>query len=92
MMMVFNVYVLRGWIHGFQNRVLPGLMRRYETLLRWLLQGSRPAWMFASLFGLFIISILALAIRKPATPFFPSGDPHFVYVYLKMPVGTKINY
>lgn len=22
-------------------------------------------------------------------PFFPSGDPHFVYVYLKMPVGTS---
>ncbi len=88
-LMVFNSYVLKDLIHSFQNRVLPGLMRRYETLLRWLLQGTRPAWMFASLFGLFIISLIALTVRKPAMPFFPSGDPHFVYVYLKMPVGTS---
>ena len=24
--------------------------------------------------------------------FFPSGDPNFIYVYLKMPVGTDVNY
>src|SRR5215204_2325425 len=64
-------------------------MRRYENLLRWLLMGTRPAWMFASLFLLFIISIVALGIRNNPKPFFPSGDPNFIYVYLKMPVGTS---
>ena len=88
-LMVFNAYVLKGLIYSFQNKILPGLMSRYEKLLRWLLVGSRPGWIFASLFGLFIISIIAIAVRKPAMPFFPSGDPHFVYVYLKMPVGTS---
>ncbi|HEY0355273.1 MAG TPA: efflux RND transporter permease subunit, partial [Flavisolibacter sp.] len=89
LLMIFNAYVLKGLIYTFQNRVLPGLMRRYETLLRWLLKGARPAIMFASLFGLFLVSIVALYLRSPAAPFFPSGDPHFVYVYLKMPVGTR---
>lgn len=89
LLMIFNAYVLKGLIYTFQNRVLPGLMRRYETLLRWLLKGARPAKMFASLFGLFLVSIIALYLRSPAAPFFPSGDPHFVYVYLKMPVGTR---
>ena len=89
LLMVLNSYVLRDLIHSFQNRLLPGLMRRYERLLRWLLQGNRPGWIFASLFGLFLISLIGLMVRKPAMPFFPSGDPHFVYVYLKMPVGTK---
>lgn len=89
-LMVFNVYVLRDVIYRFQHRTLPGLMTRYERLLRWLLQKRRPAWMFASLFGLFFVSVLALfVIRKPDAPFFPTGDPHFVYVYLKMPVGTS---
>jgi len=89
LLMVFNSYVLKGVINSFQQRLLPGLMRRYEVLLRWLLVGKRPALMFASLFGIFLFSVAAIALRKPATPFFPSGDPHFVYVYLKMPVGTS---
>ena len=88
-LMVLNVFVLRDIIHYFQERILPSLMRRYENLLRWLLMGTRPAWMFASLFVLFIISIVALAIRNNPKPFFPSGDPNFIYVYLKMPVGTS---
>jgi len=88
-LMVFHSYLLRDWIHSFQHRVLPGLMTRYERLLRWLLVGSRPAWMFASLFLLFIVSLVALGIRNNPKPFFPTGDPHFVYVYLKMPVGTS---
>jgi len=89
LMMVLNNYLLRGLIHSFQERVLPGVMRRYESLLRWVLVGRRPVLMFASLFGLFIISFLGIAIRNNAKPFFPSGDPHFVYVYIKMPVGTS---
>ena len=88
-LMILNAYVLRDVIHYFQERILPGLMRRYERLLRWLLLGYRPVWMFASLFGLFIISVIARGIRNNPKPFFPSGDPNFVYVYLKMPVGTS---
>jgi multidrug efflux pump len=86
---VFNRYVLRNAIHFFQERLLPGLMTRYEKLLRWVLVGTRPAWIFASLFGLFILSVIAIAIRKPDTPFFPSGEPNMMFVYLKTPVGTN---
>jgi multidrug efflux pump len=88
-LMILNAYVLRDVIHYFQERVLPSLMRRYEKLLRWLLLGKRPVWMFAALFGIFIISVVALVVRNNPKPFFPSGDPNFIYVYLKMPVGTS---
>jgi multidrug efflux pump subunit AcrB len=30
-----------------------------------------------------------LIARNNPKPFFPSGDPNFAYVYLKMPIGTK---
>lgn len=91
-LMVFNAYVLNDVIHRFQNRFLPGLMARYEKLLRWILQGKRPVRAFYSLFGLFIVAVGLLVASvmsgRTKSTFFPSGDPNFVYVYLKMPVGT----
>jgi multidrug efflux pump subunit AcrB len=33
-----------------------------------------------------------LMLRGNGQTFFPSGDPNFVYVYLKMPVGTDVKY
>jgi multidrug efflux pump len=87
---VFNVYILKDVIHYFQGKLLPRLMNAYERLLHWLLKGYRPMWAFISIFFLFLFSLWALIMRKPDFPFFPSGDPNFIYVYLKMPVGTKV--
>jgi multidrug efflux pump subunit AcrB len=89
LLIILNSYVLNDIIHVFRERLLPNLMNKYEKLLKWVLKGKRPGWMFASLFGLFIVAIMALMARKPAAPFFPSGAPNFIYVYLKLPIGTK---
>src|SRR5258706_5238024 len=71
-------------------------MNRYEKLLRWVLKGKRPVWAFVSLFGVFALAFIALmvsiSIGRTKSTFFPSGDPHFVYVYLKLPVGTDVKY
>src|SRR5688572_17025110 len=91
-LMVFNAYVLNGVIHAFQKRVLPALMNNYEKMLRWVLKGIRPVVMFASLFLIFILSVVFLMMRGNKTTFFPSGDPNFIYVYLKLPVGTDVKY
>jgi multidrug efflux pump len=91
---VLNRYVLRDSIYYFQERVLPSLMRSYEKLLSWILKGTRPVWAFVSLFVLFIISAIMLGVSvssgRTKSTFFPSGDPNFIYVYLKMPVGTDV--
>lgn len=87
---VLNNYVFREIIHRFQERILPGLMNRYEKLLRWVLKGTRPAWMLVCLFVLFPVALFLLIARGNKSTFFPSGDPNFIYVYLKMPVGTSI--
>src|SRR5215813_6415464 len=88
-LMVFNSYVLNGAIHSFQKKVLPALMNRYEKLLRWVLKGKRPVWAFVSLFGVFVVAIgllmASIQIGRTKQTFFPSGDPNFVYVYLKLP-------
>lgn len=87
---ILNRYVFRDTIYFFQNRVLPGLMRRYESLLRWILHGRRPVWALVSLFVLFPVSLVLLVLRGNDQTFFPSGDPNFIYVYLKMPIGTDV--
>jgi multidrug efflux pump subunit AcrB len=91
-LMVVNAYVLNDIIHAFQHRALPKLMNAYEKLLRWVLKGWRPVAMFISLFGVFILSVIFLMMRGNKSTFFPVGDPNFIYVYLKMPVGTDVKY
>jgi multidrug efflux pump len=89
---ILNVFVLRDAIHWFQQNMLPKLMNRYEKLLRWALHKGRPIRLLLYLFILFIVSVVALTLRNNPKPFFPDGDPNFIYVYLKLPVGTSVKY
>ena len=94
-LMVLNAYVLNDAIHAFQKRALPWLMNHYERLLKWILVGWRPVWAFASLFGLFVVCSYYCYLSSKGqnkSTFFPSGDPNFIYVYLKLPVGTDVKY
>lgn len=88
-LVIVNKFIITDVIHFFQDRMLPRVMQSYENLLRWLLVGRRPIYAFISVFIIFIFSLIALLARKPDFPFFPSGQPNIIYVYLKMPVGTR---
>ena len=94
LLMLLNAYVLSGIIQWFQHTFLPGLMSRYEVLLRWTLHGRRPVGLIFGLFGLLIGSfyLFGQAVQSGRVPivFFPNSEPNFVYVYLKMPVGTDV--
>lgn len=89
---ILNTFLLRDVIYNFQHRTLPKLMNRYENLLRWALRGTRPVWLLVGLFVLFPVSLAMLVLRGNGQTFFPSGDPNFIYAYLKLPVGTDIKY
>ena len=43
------------------------------------------------LFAHFFIRI-SCRIRKVPVVFFPKGDPNLIFVYLKLPVGTNVDY
>ena len=96
LLILLHRYVLEDVIHRFQNRVLPAIMTRYERSLRWGLQGWRPVWLLVGTFGLLIFSFVAFGIAtstgRVAVEFFPKSDPNFVYVYLKLPTGTDVEY
>jgi multidrug efflux pump subunit AcrB len=92
LLILLNRFVLRDSIYFFQEKVLPPLMNKYEQLLRWALVARRPVYLLISLFVLFPVALMMIIFRGNPTTFFPSGDPNFIYVYLKMPVGTDVKY
>lgn len=92
LMVIVNRYVLKGWINSFQHTALPWIMRHYENLLRWALKGWRPVQLLIGTFVLFIISLVFFGMRQVPVVFFPQGDPNYIYVYLKLPVGTSVEY
>ncbi len=95
-LVILNKYVITGLIHSFQNRALPWIMGHYENLLRWALFGRRPVWLLVSTIGLFVVSFMAFVSSimsgRTQVEFFPKGDPNQIFVYLKLPVGTAVDY
>lgn len=92
LLVLLNKFVLADAIHKFQNKVLPALMSRYETMLRWALKGWRPVYLLLATIGLFFFSFIFFGMRNVPVVFFPQGDPNFIYVYLKLPVSTSVDY
>jgi multidrug efflux pump len=84
--MVLHRFWLHKIIEAFQTKIWPAFQARYtKLLLRFL---KRPALALLGVVVLFIASLMFFAARSPKVVFFPQGDPNFVYVYVKLPVGT----
>lgn len=96
LLVLLNRFILDDAIHSFQNRALPWIMKHYESLLRWALNGWRPVHLLLGTIALFFVSLFAFigsigSGRIPVT-FFPKGDPNQIFVYLKLPVGTDVKF
>lgn len=89
---ILNTYVITDMIRHFQEKVLPAMMNRYESLLKWSLKGWRPAWLLSGTFGLLVFSFIFFGARNVPVVLFPEGDPNSIYVYLRLPAGTDIDY
>ncbi len=93
---VLHKYIIEDAIHKFQNNVLPWIMSHYENLIRWSLKGWRPVHLLLGTVGLLIASVFIFGISvssgRIGIAFFPKGDPNQIYVYLKLPVGTSVEY
>jgi len=83
---LFNKFYLYKVLEKFQTKVWPAFQRGYSSLLLRFLK--RPGLALVGVIVLFFLSIFAFVVSKPNVEFFPQGDPNFVYVYVKLPVGT----
>jgi multidrug efflux pump len=83
---LLNKFVLYRIFEKFQTKTWPAFQTRYaKFLVRFL---KRPGLALVGVFVLFLLSLGFFVARGPKVVFFPQGDPNFVYVYLKLPVGT----
>jgi multidrug efflux pump len=91
-----NKYFINDMIVKFQTSTLPRLMNWYEASLRRALSGWRPVKLLIGTFILLILSFIILGISvgtgRVGIEFFPKGDPNQLYVYLKLPSGSNVNY
>ncbi len=96
LLVLLNRYLLDDAIHYFQNHGLPWIMGHYESLLRWALKGWRPVHLLLGTIGLLILSVFifvgAIKSNRVGITFFPKADPNQLYVYIKLPVGTSVEY
>jgi multidrug efflux pump subunit AcrB len=96
LMVILNTYVLNDAIHYFQNHALPWIMGHYESLLRWALKGYRPVKLLLGTILLLVVSFMifggAIKSNRVGIAFFPKADPNQIYVYIKLPVGTSVEY
>jgi multidrug efflux pump subunit AcrB len=71
-------------------------MRRYERLLRWSLKSWRPVYLLIGTIIFFFLSLFifigSIVTGRVKVVFFPNADPNYIYVYLKEPVGTAVEY
>ena len=95
-LVVANKYFITDLIEKFQTNTLPKLMEAYERILRRALNGWRPVKLLIGTFVLLIFSFvffgISISTGRVGIEFFPKGDPNQVYVYLKLPVGSKVSY
>jgi len=89
----FFLHNLYGYkvLRRFQSHALPAMMRKYESLLKWVLRGKRPGYLLWGMIGLFVFTMVMTNITKPKVVFFPDGEPNTINTFVKMPVGTGID-
>ncbi len=75
-------------IKNFQLKIRPLMMDSYRKTLTFSLKGKRPYYVLASMIVLFFVTITLFVMFPPKVNFFPSANPNFVYVSIKLPIGT----
>jgi len=85
---VTRVFITPKLINPFQTHFLPWLMQLYRKTLGFILQGWRPFALTLGMVALLIVTFILTSMFGKSPVFFPSGEPNYSYVYIKMPIGT----
>jgi multidrug efflux pump len=90
---LFGIYALHHFylsrvISDFQTIGWPKVQNGYKKMVAWCLEGWHSAGVIVGVVALFVFSIWFTSVRQPPVVFFPSGDPNFIFAYVRMPIGT----
>jgi multidrug efflux pump len=91
LVILFYHFVLFRAITAWQTKIWPTVINSYRNTLKKLIIGYRPIYVPLATLVLLVISWGVYLSTKPQIEFFPNGEPNFVYVYCKLPMGTDAN-
>ncbi|TXC85163.1 efflux RND transporter permease subunit [Luteibaculum oceani] len=90
LLILVNAHFLNPGSIKFQKNFLPKLEKGYRKFLDFALEGKRPRKFLFGSFGLLLLSFVLLGVFTPKVLFFPINEPHYVNVFVSMPIGTDI--
>lgn len=90
----FSILMHNLWgykvLRKFQSHFIPAMMNKYESLLKWVLEGRRPVKLLWGMIALFFATLVLNHYVDTKVVFFPDNEPNMVSAYIKMPIGTDI--
>lgn len=90
---LLNKFVLADAAETFQTKIWTKVQNGYGYLMEFFIKTQWHAFgVLAATLLFLIVSIGAFVKFPPNVVFFPTGDPNFVYAYIKLPVGTSAIY
>jgi len=92
LLLILTRTVLRYLIQKAQTQVIPRLVAFHQKVLRWSIQRGHPKWVLVGVSLVMIGGLTVFIAFPPKVSFFPSRDPNYIYVYLKLPEGTSADY
>lgn len=84
-------FFFHGAIIWWQTKFWPNIGNGYRKILRVFIHGKNPIAVVLGSIVVLLISWTIFILSKTPYVTFPSGDPNFVYVYCKLPMGTDAN-
>ena len=90
---LLNKFVLVNAAEAFQKKIWVKAQNGYANLMQAFIKTKwRALGVLGATLVLLIMSVGAFVAFPPNVVFFPTGDPNFVYAYIKLPVGTSAAY
>jgi len=77
-------------LYKFQHNVIPKMLQKYETFLRWILDKRRPYKLLWGMVALFFITFFVYGLYPVKVVFFPETTANSIYTLIKLPVGTDV--
>jgi multidrug efflux pump subunit AcrB len=90
-LMLLYHFVFDRSIRIWQENIWPRFRNMYRSILKRFIKGWGPLLVPIGAFLMLIGSAGILALTKPVVELFPTGEPNFVYIYCKLPMGTDAN-
>ena len=88
LLMLLYHFVLDRATQTWQDNVWPKFRNLYRSVLKVFIKGYGPLLVPIGAFLMLILSAFVLYLSKPVVELFPTGEPNFVYIYCKLPMGT----